>query len=213
MTIVQKTTHVVEALDNYVDKFKGKPILDALTTALVNRVQDLENIGFELYEDRWLDNAVGTQLDGFGSIVGETRQGRTDNDYRKGIRARTLLNLCQGTPEDIIELLNAVSDGKDIELTEYFPAALTTFVLGATTTLDAILLNSALQSGKPAGVLAHLIYGESPVDDLFQFDLGPGFDQGRWATILPSDADLTLIRERSSGEYLKDRDENILILR
>ena len=205
MTLEKKTAHVAEALANLVTQFKDKPKLAAFITALINQVSDLENVFFQLIDDRTLDTAVGVQLDGFGLIVGENREGRSDDEYRIAIRARIILNLGHGTPEDLIALLSAVSDGKNVHLEEYFPAALTTLVTGVTIS-EAILLNDALQSGKPAGVKAHLIYGEVDEDDLLQFDIGPGWDQGRWAGILGSDTIFVSLKSRNTGEFLISRD-------
>jgi hypothetical protein len=213
MTLSKKTTHVSEAILNLIAKFTDQPNFQAMITALVNQVQEVENALFELIDERTLDTAVGVQLDGIGSILGEDREGKSDSDYRTALRARILLNIGSGTPEELIEMVSLLTGSKNNELTEYHPAALTIFVLGALTFTEASNVNAALQSGKPAGVLAHLIYGESPTAELFQYDLGPGYDQGKWATILNPDFVQFEIVERSSGDFLKARDEKELIAR
>lgn len=213
MTLSEKTNHVSEAIDNLIAKFKDLPNFQAVITAFVNQVQELEVALNDLITERTLDTAIGEQLDGIGEILGEDRQGRSDVDYRTALRARILLNVGSGTPEEIIEMISFLTDDKDNELTEYFPAAFTIFVEGALTFAEASDANTALQSGKPAAVLAHLIYGESPIADLFQYDLGPGYDQGKWATVLNPDITQYEIIERTSGDTLTARDGSILIAR
>lgn len=213
MTLSEKTNHVSEAIDNLIAQFKDKPNFQAFITSFVNQVQELEVALNDLITERTLDTAIGEQLDGIGEILGEDRQGRNDDDYRTALRAKVLLNIGSGTPEEIIEMISYLTDGKSNEVTEYFPAAFTLFVLGALTFTEAFNANVALQSGKPAGVLAHLIYGESPVAELFQYDLGPGYDQGKWATVLNPDITQYEIIERTSGDTLTARDGSTLIAR
>jgi hypothetical protein len=215
MTLTQTTDHTTEALANLLEQFKNSPKLAALLTSYVDQIQDLEDAIYGLLQGRWLDYAEGDQLDGLGSIVGENREGRTDSDYRLAIRVRILINLCEGTPEQIIEIFELLT-GAVIELREYFPAALVVSVLspifgwvtrtatvidrpsgftvidrltGDTVIVDvadsadfASTLYNYLQTIKPAGVKANLVYWFSP--DVFRFDSGPGWDQGHWAGAL-----------------------------
>jgi hypothetical protein len=207
MTLTKTIDHVTEAQNNLIELFKNKPKWLAVVKAFVGEIQDAEDSNWDLYND-FLDTAEGDSLDAYGATVGEDRDERSDDDYRAAIRARILLNLGNGTPEDIIALLHSVSDGGNVRIREYFPAAFTAFVLKAVDLSTALRMNTALQSGKPAGVLAHLIYTESDPDDLFQFDLGPGYDQGKWAGVLDPDAEVFLVRSRADLFYLKSRDSD-----
>lgn len=119
MTLSYKSTHVTEALGNYIEKFKDKPRLLALTTAYIEQIQDLEDAFYQLITDRTIETAVGTQLDGIGSIVGEDREGRDDSDYRLAIRVRILLNLTDGTIEQVIEILHLATEGKTIHVVNW----------------------------------------------------------------------------------------------
>lgn len=170
MAIAYKNNHATEALANLVSQFQGKTYLAGVLIAFVNQIQELENVCFELLSQRWLDNAEGAQLDGFGSIVGEAREGRTDDDYRLAIRARILLNLSSGTPEDIIALTRALTDGAMVSLTEYFPAYFTVEIpdpLASTELAEKI--EYFIDQASPAGVGSGLIYIVSPVGEEFTF--------------------------------------------
>jgi len=170
MAIAYKDNHATEALANLVSQFQGKTYLAGVLTAFVNQIQELENVCFELLSQRWLDNAEGAQLDGFGSIVGEAREGRTDDDYRLAIQARILLNLSSGTPEDIIALARALTDGSSVLLAQYFPAYFTVEILEPLASAAiAEKIASFIEEASPAGVGSGLIYTLSPVGEDFTF--------------------------------------------
>lgn len=105
-----------------------------------NQIQDLEQAFFQLINERTVDAAVGAQLDGVGSIVGEQRFGRNDPDYRVAIKGRIRLNKSNGTIEDIIAVLRS-QIAKTVRITEdSFPAHFEAFfdetidILGASVT-------------------------------------------------------------------------------
>lgn len=178
MTLTQKTNHVAEALDNLLEQFKGKDIFARVITSYIEQVQDLEDAAFSTYFGRMLSNAVGAQLDGLGDVVGEERGGKDDDAYRIAIRARILVNISNGTPEDIIGIL-AATTGATIKIREYYPAA---FIAELTTPVetgfDAALIAVYLNEGKAAGVLAHLVYY---VEGEFRYDTaGQGYDEGKY---------------------------------
>lgn len=178
MSLQYKTTHIIEALRNLVSQFKGKDIFDKILTIYVTQIQELETVFDSLFIDRCLDNSEGVQLNGLGSIVGEDRQGRNDDDYRVAVRARISLNLSESTPEDIIFLMRSITDGSAIDLREFFPAAITVEIINAIDSIiDPVKTVAFLLSAKAAGVKAQLKYH---VAGPFQFDTGLGFDEGKY---------------------------------
>jgi len=178
MTLTKTDDHVAEALDHLIQKFKGKERVAALITSYVEQIQDLEDALWGVLLGRQIDNAVGEQLDGLGSIVGEDRNGKTDDQYRIAIRTRILINASSGTAEDAIGILKAAT-GSVVKIREFFPAA---FIAELTTPVDtgfdAALVAVYLREGKAAGVLAHLVYYP---EDPFRFDTsGQGYDEGHY---------------------------------
>ncbi len=103
--MIQTTTHVSEALGHLIEQHKDQPTMKKFLTALANQIQDLEDVSFEVFLDRWLDTAVGVQLDGLGDIIGEARMGRPDAAYRLAILAQIQINFSEATPEDILTAL------------------------------------------------------------------------------------------------------------
>jgi hypothetical protein len=174
MTLTQKTDHVSEALDNSIDFFKNKPKFAAFMTALVNQIQDIEDVSFELFLNRWLDTAVGVQLDGLGDIVGESRQGRGDDDYRLAIKARIQINFSNATPEDIYAALVNFND-RIYEFIDVYPA---TFMIRL---VDALVsgtdptpeeFQAFLNTINAGGVKAWFQYSEADDDNTFTFSSG-----------------------------------------
>ena len=53
---------------------QDKKVLSAIIKALGAELNELANVYKDLKEKRWLDKAVGVQLDGLGEIVGRNRE-------------------------------------------------------------------------------------------------------------------------------------------
>lgn len=85
-----------------------------LLIALMGEFQVLEEAINQLYTGYWIDEAVGAQLDVLGKIVGQARQGFSDADYRRLIRARISVNRSKGTIEDILKVAPLVVDDEDV---------------------------------------------------------------------------------------------------
>lgn len=174
MTLIKTTDHVGEALANLVEEFKNKPKMAAFLTALVNQIQDLEDASFEVFLNRWIDTAVGVQLDGLGAIVGEDRLGRGDDAYRLAIKARIQINFSEATPEDILlALVNFYN--RTYEMIEIPPAAFIIRLVDAWVTgtdPDAEDFVNLLNSVNGAGIKAWFQY--SIVDDDHTFTFASG---------------------------------------
>jgi len=183
MGIVYKDTHSTEALARLISQFRGKPNLEAILSVVIKQVQDLENVSFELLTERYIDVAEGAQVDGFGAIVGEAREGRGDAEYKIAIKARMQLNLGNGTPEDIIQLIRGIAGDVRVRIYEFYPAA---FMAEIVDPIDPLVVDPArilgiVQAGKPAGVWCIVGFG---VIGSFRFDAGPGFDIGKYGGAL-----------------------------
>jgi len=159
--------------------------LNNLLATFGTQIQALEDSSWTLLLETYLAVAKGENLNRLGRIVGEDRQGRDDFEYRLAISVRILLNFCEGTPEQIIEIFSRLSNNAPLELTEYNPAALTLFVNKALNTILIPIYKNFLMLAKPAGVFAHLIYTTVPLDKYKKFDtVGQGFDSGKWTGVI-----------------------------
>lgn len=154
MSVTKKTTHVTDAPTRLAEQFKGQANVEAVVGVFAQQAQEIEDALFEIFDESMLSTAVGVQLDGFGSIVGEERQGRLDDDYRLAISSRISLNLTSGTAEQVIKLVQGlIFDSQTIEISEDFPAAFFV-IIPEKLDVDGAGVSTFVQSAKPAGVRA-----------------------------------------------------------
>jgi len=72
--------------------------------ALINPIQAVEEGFQDLLTERAIDTAFGAQLDQLGVIVNQPRDGLSDDDYRRFIRARVAANRSSGVTEQLIRI-------------------------------------------------------------------------------------------------------------
>lgn len=118
------------AVPRLTGQFENSPKLKALMAAIVGPLTTLETDADALIAERWIDTAVGKQLDGCGYIVGEYRQGRGDDAYRDAIKFRVFVNISKGTPTDLIRGLKFLTDPTDCQYLEAYPATALLFTNG-----------------------------------------------------------------------------------
>lgn len=83
------------------------------------QADQIEEALFQVRNGFFLATAVGVQLDTLGKIYRESRNGRTDSDYRDAIRLRAATAI-SGTPDEIILFLKNFVAGAPADL-EYQP--------------------------------------------------------------------------------------------
>ncbi len=178
MGYTEKTTHAAEMIAKELQQDKEQPNRAAIINAIGAEIQDAENSLGDVFDQHFIDNAVGAQLDGLGEIVDEDRKGKTDAEYRTVLKAKARALRSSGSPEDLIEIVRLVISPIDFDLEEMFPGhvKITMEENGLDEPEIAILLSSA----RPAGVSGALI--ADTTETPFQFSstaaLEPDVDQG-----------------------------------
>lgn len=138
------------AVPRLTGQFENSPKLKALMAAIVGPLTTLESDGDALIAERWIDTAIGKQLDGCGHIVGESRQGRDDDDaYRVAIKFRVFVNISKGTPTDLIRGLKFLTNPTDCQYLEAYPATALLFTNGFFVDYK---IQSAMQDLAPASI-------------------------------------------------------------
>jgi len=127
----QITTHVADAIDRLPDQFRRiiaptNNITD-LITKLTEKVQELENIIFDMAGHLSLADATGETLERYGELVGQSRPisglaATDDNVYRGLIYGQIVENTSNGTIEQAIAILLSMLCS-DIIITEIPHAA------------------------------------------------------------------------------------------
>ena len=141
--------HAELAVSRLASQFAGSTKLQSLVRAICEPFNSVEACANELISERWIDTAVGAQLDGCGAIVGEKRQGRDDAEYRNAIKFRVFVNTSRGTPESLIYGIKALSDPDNIQYIEQYPATAILFTDGVSVQSD---IQSTIQSIAPAAI-------------------------------------------------------------
>lgn len=91
------------------DQFKRKPRIVAMLRALIGAgVQDVHDIAYRMLVSRWLDTALGAQLDRLGWVIGMPRSGWPDETYRKILGAQVLVLRSDGTVPALLAVLRAL---------------------------------------------------------------------------------------------------------
>lgn len=175
----KKTTHIDEGLDNLIAQFEDSPRIASLLTTFLDQIQQLEDAFSEILTETTVEASTGQQLDALGSIVGEPRSGRNDLQYSTALRARLILNVSEGTPENIIALIRAIAGDVTVQVFESYPASFLATIVDPIdpTEVDVTQIGSLVASGRPAGVEGVLTFGVIPA---FRYDAGPGFDEGKY---------------------------------
>lgn len=168
----QNTTHVDEARALIIDQFRGRRVIQGILDAFVGQAQDLENATFDVILKRLLLNAADAQLDSVGDLVGEPRDGRTDEPYRAAIQLRVRVNRAQGRAEDVIQVVNLYPNASPtFTYTEPYPAG---FEVQAYDVVAPNVLVRAVSQSRAAGTKGNLITSDWSYADTFLLDYPGG---------------------------------------
>jgi hypothetical protein len=183
--------HVTRGVQRLIERYRT-PKTSALLASWLTEVQAAEDALWQLMTERAIDTAYGVTLDVLGAIVGQPREGRSDDEYRLWISAASLVSRSQGTPEELIAITRKlIPAGSSARLEEYYPAAFLMRVGGGLDVSDGYEIAQLLRRAKPAGVGMHLTW-TAPGADVFTFAPGDvpvapvspmGFDHGHWAYV------------------------------
>ena len=170
MSYPEQINHVEVALSRLPSVWKDKPIMQGFITAFASNIQVIEELLFDMLNNRSVFTAIGAQLDVVGLLVGVARLGRDDLDYRNAVFKQIAINNADGSTENILETVRLLTQVDGVYMWEH-PAA-SFFLLinggyfdGLASTLDAI---------SSAGVGAVLLFDEAdsfvPGELFFQAD-------------------------------------------
>lgn len=158
--IVKVPDHVAQALARFTSAFKDKVQLQALAATYLAEVQAVEDALCQLIFDTRLEspNCVGVLVDEIGALVGQPRNGVTDDaTYKIYIRARQRVTRSNGRPEDIYAIYRTLGiSGMRLELQP--PAGFTLYVHDPITAAEAAIFLGFLQEARGGGINGQLQY-------------------------------------------------------
>lgn len=172
--------HQANVVPRLATQFKESANLINYLRAILTQANELEGAFCQVFNERWLDVAIGTQLDTIGSLVGQQREFvddednpgeirvQTDAEYRVYIDARIVRNTTTATVEQVITQAQVIlGDDVAIFITEG-TAWFTLSVAVLLTDNEKRLLTESGLLAKPAGVHFNLGVNYDP-DDFFGF--------------------------------------------
>lgn len=178
--------HLAEALARLIGRYADKPRLAAWIASYAARMQALDDAIVYLLETALdLDTSEGVHLDLLGRIVREARDGRTDDDYRRMLRARILVNRSQGRAEDLIRIVRALEGEAlpEVWIQDVQPARVEARVSGV---IDSTPheIHARLTRAKAAGVaLQTITHPQAPSDSrLFRLIRAADYPEGDTTT-------------------------------
>lgn len=166
----------MEDTNTYIEKllyqFKESSEINNLMKSILREVLEVNESFIDLLENRNINTGQGAQLDQIGYIVGEDRNGRNDEDYRKALELRIRLNNISGTCPEIEDFLMALLEPHFIQLFFHYPASVCIYIKNKTIPEEIIL--TYLQETLPAGVnIGHIAYyseEESTIGEEFHYE-------------------------------------------
>lgn len=185
-------THTEDALERLISQFRDKTKIRGFLSGLVQEFQNLEDVAWDLYSKRNLTDAPSDFLNIIGEIVGESRNGRTDEQFRIRIIAKIGRNTSKGTSENIITVFNLLTNSAKSQFYPYHPAHVMLYADHDITSLDTSDIYDFTQLVCAAGVKLLPLAWTSDFDDAFKFDTGKGFGDlndptlgGKFASLVP----------------------------
>jgi hypothetical protein len=145
-----KVDQISKGLDRSIYDLK-KEDFEKILSVLLKQVQDIEEANFQILNERSIINAIGVQLDVIGTLLSVSRDGLEDEPYRKKILLKIATNSASGTPNNIINIIKAYSEGDSVELREGAIAFGNIIITGGKT-LDSGLWE-LVRDIKPVGTL------------------------------------------------------------
>lgn len=119
MSIPVKINHTEVGLDRLITKFKDKPIVVGLLKSYLDEFNTLEDLFFQLLEDRGIYTAEGQQLDILGALFNVPRLGLADSTYRSAILLKISQKDDDGTTEVFMDRLRIASNSDVVDFWEH----------------------------------------------------------------------------------------------
>ncbi len=185
MADIVNTDQVALGQSRLINIFSELPNISKILSTYTGACSNLEDLWFELLEERSLTTAVGAQLDLLGKLIVEQRRGRGDDEYRVAILAKIGVNNSEGTALNITDFISGLTGAETIKIFQHFPASTTLQFNSRDLILNPKEVAQSVDSVHSAGVGTALLHDrydsaftpieiESFVKDLEILDLEEG---------------------------------------
>lgn len=159
------------ATSRLLSQFREKPRLVGFIRAVIGAgVQDFHDAAYQALTERWIDTAIGAQLDRIGFVVDLPRSGWPDETYRQLLRAQILVLRSSGRWGDFRAVLRVLGGTMPLIRMRGSGTAAATVITGDAwdeTNIVGRLVFSLINRAKPAGVRLILEYPTAAPSDSF----------------------------------------------
>jgi uncharacterized protein YjgD (DUF1641 family) len=131
-------THAQDALKRLLEQYKDANNIKNIINIYTTQIQEIEDILYDMFLNRSVQNGIGNQLDLIGYIVGAERQGWSDDIYKLVLFAKIGQNVSNGEPERIIDILKLLSQATIVHFMNLGNAEIE---LGTDGIIDSNLIN------------------------------------------------------------------------
>lgn len=122
-TPTKSTDHEERGPARFLEQFKRADNLGSILKAHLRQIQKLEDCLWEVITLRNIADGFGLILDWIGSIVGRSREGLPDEEYRIALRAQIRINRSNGKTKDLVDVATlSVPDETEVTYSETYPA-------------------------------------------------------------------------------------------
>lgn len=181
---MEKNTQIIAImLKRLLGQLKGSENLKRVLRAIGSEIQVAEDLFWDLFTSIDLETATGATLNLWGALLSESRNGRTDAQFRAFLKVKVLRNTSQGTPERLIAILRQLTSPTTITIREGSAWIELAFVDGTIEASVRPILLAIIKAAAPAGVEVIQVV-EEPAN-AFRFDTpGSGFDDGEFSQVI-----------------------------
>lgn len=185
MRTTEITNYEEIALGRLRQQYKDLPNVEGIISSFTDQAQKLEDAIQPFFDRLNIDISEGLQLNLIGEIVGQPRNGQTDDNYRVFLKGKIATNVSEGTPEELISIYAILSQSTLVFSQEIFPAS---FSL-----MSTVLIPSAIQS-----LVAQMLNNALPV--AVSLDYMGFFDEAIAFTLSPSTEGLGFGKSNGQGQ-------------
>lgn len=153
----QIVNHTDQALDRLITQYKEKPNIEGIITTYGTQVQEIENMLFDVLNERSIQASIGQQLDNFGTIIGQPRQGFDDDVYRVLLYNRIAQINSEGTIEEVISIFKTLMGADNVIYDVLGPAHISLNAVDVDPLGSYPDIIRAITNAKPVGVSIDLI--------------------------------------------------------
>lgn len=116
--MIEPIDHVERGLERVTSYFKDKEDYLKLLQIFLEELQDVSDQLMNLSYVKDLSTVTGIWLDYLGKIIGESRDGRSDEAYRKALQLRVAINTSDGTAPVMYEIIKTFTESDRVRIAE-----------------------------------------------------------------------------------------------